>query len=206
MLISTERSVGKTMTKDEILDAAAQIFSQKGYHGTSMRDIALAVDLQKGSLYHHVSSKQEILFELLNRGLEILTTHVTDAIEEPAPADIKLRRAMRAYLGTLTEYQDLAAVLILEHRSLEPEYQKRHIPQRDRFEQIWRDLILEGKEAGIFSCDHPSLSARAVLSVMNWTVTWFRSDGPMSAEDIAEQFSQLLLIGLFDRETAFEAE
>ena len=194
------------MTKDEILEAAAQIFSQKGYHGTSMQDIALAVDLQKASLYHHVPSKQEILFELLSQGLEILTDRVIEAIQEPVPADEKLRKAMCAYLSTLTEYQDLAAVLILEHRSLEPEYQKRHIPQRDRFEEIWRDLILEGKQAGIFSCEHPSLSARAVLGVLNWTVTWFKSEGPMSAEHIADQFSQLFLIGLIDRDSVIEAE
>lgn len=194
------------MTKDDILDAAAQIFSQKGYHGTSMQDIALAVDLQKGSLYHHIPSKQEILFEILGKGLDILTEQVTAAIRDPVPADEKLRRAMNAYLGTLTEYQDVAAVLILEHRSLEPEYQKRHIPQRDRFEKIWRDLILEGKKAGIFTCEHPSLSARAVLGVLNWTVTWFRNDGPMSSEYIANQFSELFLIGLIEREGVIETE
>jgi AcrR family transcriptional regulator len=194
------------MTKDDILDAAAQIFSQKGYHGTSMQDIALAVDLQKGSLYHHIPSKQEILFEILGKGLDILTEQVTAAIRDPVPADEKLRRAMNAYLGTLTEYHDVAAVLILEHRSLEPEYQKRHIPQRDRFEKIWRDLILEGKNAGIFTCEHPSLSARAVLGVLNWTVTWFRNDGPMSSEYIANQFSELFLIGLIEREGVVETD
>ena len=92
------------MTRNEILDAAAQIFSQKGYHGTSMQDIALAVNLQKASLYHHVSSKQEILFDLLNRGLDILISRVEEAIDDPGPPDELLRKATCAYLSTLTEY------------------------------------------------------------------------------------------------------
>lgn len=194
------------MTRDEILDAAAQIFSQKGYHGTSMQDIALAVDLQKASLYHHVSSKQEILFDLLNRGLDLLITQVEEAINEKGSPDERLRKATCAYLSTMTEYQDLASVLLLEYRSLEPDYHDRHIPRRDRFEQIWRDLIQEGREAGIFNCDHPSLSARALLGVLNWTVTWFRSDGPMSAEEIADQISNLFLMGLITRDQILEVE
>lgn len=188
------------MTRNDILDAAAQIFSQKGYHGTSMQDIAIAVNLQKASLYHHVTSKQEILFDLLNRGLDILTRHVEEAINEPGLPDERLRSATCAYLETLTEYQDLAAVLLLEYRSLEPDYHARHIPKRDHFEQIWRDLIQQGVEDGTYNCDHPSLSARAILGVLNWTVTWFRIDGPMTAKEIAEQLSELFLMGLTTRE------
>jgi len=194
------------MTRNEILDASAQIFSQKGYHGTSMQDIAVAVNLQKASLYHHVSSKQEILFDLLNRGLDLLITEVEEAVGEPGSPDERLRKATCAYLSTMTEYQDLSSVLLLEYRSLEPDYHDRHIPRRDRFEQIWRDLIQEGMEAGIFTCDHPSLSARALLGVLNWTVTWFRSDGPMSAEEIADQISNLFLMGLVTRESGIETE
>jgi len=188
------------MTCDQILDASAQIFSQKGYHGTSMQDIAAAVNLQKASLYHHVSSKQEILFDLLNRGLKLLTEQVNEAIIEPGPPDLRLRRAIQAYLNALTKHQDITSVLLLEYRSLEPDYLKRHIEQRDRFEQIWRDLIHSGIQENLFACDHPSMSTRALLGVMNWTVTWFRNDGPMSAGEIADQITDLFLLGLTPRE------
>lgn len=187
------------MTREDILTAAAQIFSQKGYHGASMQDIALAVNLQKASLYHHVSSKQEILFKLLNKGLDILIDKVHEAIDESAYPDQKLRQAICAYLNTITENQELAAVLLLEYRSLEHEYLISHINKRDRFESIWRDLIQEGVDAEIFNCEHPSISARALLGVLNWTVTWFNRDGPMTAEDIAEQYSDLFLEGLISR-------
>lgn len=192
------------MTRNEILDASAQIFSRKGYHGTSMQDIADAVNLQKASLYHHVSSKQEILFELLSRGLQILTDRVEDAILSSDSPDERLRRAIGAYLIALTEHQELTSVLLLEYRSLEPSYHGRHIKERDRFEQIWRDLIEVGVDEGIFSCEHPSLSARALLGVMNWTVTWYRVDGPMSAREIADQFTDQFLLGLTIREKSLE--
>ena len=192
------------MTRTEILEASAQIFSQKGYHGTSMQDIADAVNLQKASLYHHVSSKQEILFELLNRGLHLLTDVVDKSkIDSKSSAD-RLRIAIKTYLKSLAEHQDLTAVLLLEYRSLEPKYLKRHINERDKFEQIWRDLINAGIQDGSFTCEDPSMATRALLGVMNWTVTWFRSDGTMSAEEIADQITDLYLLGLTTRVTLDE--
>jgi AcrR family transcriptional regulator len=187
------------MTRQDILEASAQIFSQKGFHGTSMQDIAEAVNLQKASLYYHVSSKQEILFELLNQALDLLIERISSVLDPSDSPDIRLRKAMSTYLKTLTEYQDLASVLLLEHRSLVPELSQHHIPRRDRFESLWRDLILEGQQAGVFSCSHPSLTARALLGVMNWTITWYREGGPLSAEEIAGQFTDLFLFGLIRR-------
>jgi len=187
------------MTRTEILNSAAQIFSEKGYHGTSMQDIALSVNLQKASLYHHVSSKQEILFELLNQGLDLLSSRVKFAIDGLEPPNERLHKAICAYLGTLAEHQELASVLLFEYRSLEPEYLNRHIPRRDQFEKIWRDLIQEGIDAGIYSCQHPSLYARALLGELNWTVTWFRLDGQMTADEIADQMAHLFLMGLTSR-------
>ena len=194
------------MTRDEILIAAAQIFSQKGYHGTSMQDIALSVNLQKASIYHHVSSKQQILFELLNQGLDLLSERVESVIEGSGSPDERLRKAICAYLSTLTANQELASVLLLEYRSLEPEDLERHIPRRDRFEEIWRDLIHDGVNDGVFTCDHPSLSARALLGILNWTVTWFRPDGSMSAEEIADQLADLFLMGLTTRDGLVNSE
>ncbi len=187
------------MTRDDILDAAAQIISQKGFHAASMQDIAQAVHLQKASLYHHVASKQEILVDLLDRALDLLIERISAVLEQPVSPDEKLRQAMRTYLETMAEYADLSAVLLLEHRSLEPELHSRHVPRRDRFERLWRDLIQEGKDAGVFTCPSPSLTARAVLGVMNWTITWYRPDGSLSAEEIASQFADLFLSGLLVR-------
>ena len=187
------------MTREDILEAAAQIFSQKGFHAASMQDIAQAVNLQKASLYHHVSSKQEILVELLDRALDLLIKRMEDVVHQPLPPDEKLRQAIYAYLEGMLSHRDLAAVLLLEHRSLEPEFSVRHIPRRDRFEQLWRDLIVEGLDQGVFCCTEPGITGRALLGVMNWTITWYRSEGTFTPQEIGDRFCELFLNGLLTR-------
>ena len=135
------------MTRDNILAAAAQIFSEKGFHAASMQDIARAVNLQKASLYHHVSSKQEILLELLDQALDILIDQISAVSSQSIPAEKKLPQAMQVYLQTLIDQRGLAAVLLFEHRSLDDELKSRHLPRRDRFEALWRDLIQEGVDS-----------------------------------------------------------
>jgi AcrR family transcriptional regulator len=184
------------MTRDDILDAAAQVFRQKGFHGASMSAIAEAVNLQKASLYHHVTSKQEILLALLDRALGMLTDHIADIAAQNLPADQKLRQMIRAYLSALADNADLTSVLLFEHRSLDKKSHVRHVPQRDKFEKLWRDVIDEGVHAGILSCTDSGVAVRALMGVMNWTLTWYRPEGDKSIEKIADEYADLMFHGL----------
>ena len=184
------------MSREAILESAAQVFRQKGFHGASMADIAEAVQLQKASLYHHFSSKQDILLELLDKALELVTEGMLQVMAQDVPAEKKLRLAMRSYLKTLSEQGDLVSVMLLEHRSLDPEYRSRHIPNRDRFEKMWRDLIQQGVDAGVFACDNIPLTVRGLMGVMNWTITWYRPDGKLSIDEISDDFSSMFMNGL----------
>lgn len=184
------------MTREDILEAAAQVFRQKGFHGASMNDIAEAVNLQKASLYHHVSSKQEILFELLDRALELLLERISPIATQNLSADERLRLMIREYLQILAENTDLSAVLLFEHRSLEGKQHARHVPNRDRFEGLWRTVLADGVRTKKFICDDVALSARAILGIMNWTITWYRPNGDLMIDQIADHYSNLLLNGL----------
>ena len=188
------------MTREKILEAAAQIFSEKGYHAASMQDIARSVNLQKASLYHHVSSKQEILVELLDRALDILIMRIGSVASLKMPPEEKLQEAMHVYLESLLEQRELSAVLLFEHRSLDAELKSRHLPRRDRFENIWRGMINDGISTGIFECDDAAQATRAVLGVMNWTITWFKVDGLLSVKDIADQYANIFFQGLLKRD------
>ncbi|MBN1667010.1 MAG: TetR family transcriptional regulator [Anaerolineales bacterium] len=190
------------MTREDILEAAAQIFSQKGYHAASMQDIANSVNLQKASLYHHVSSKQEILLELLDQALDLLIGQIEPICQSSLSHEDKLRQAMRQYVHYLTENRDLAAILLLEHRSLEEDLRQRHLPRRDRFEHLWRVLIQAGSAAGDFCACDSAMAARALLGQMNWVITWYRADGVLSAMQVADQFADLFLSGLLQRSPA----
>jgi AcrR family transcriptional regulator len=184
------------MTREDILEAAAQVFRQKGFHGASMNDIAEAVSLQKASLYHHVSSKQEILLEILDRALQLLLEQISPIAQQNIPADKKLRAMIREYLTILVDNIDLAAVLLFEHRALERRQHARHIPNRDKFESLWKDVIAEGVSKKTFKCDDPPMVVRALLGQMNWTITWYSPEGEKSIEQIAEDYSNLLMNGL----------
>jgi len=187
------------MTRDNILDAAAQVFRQKGFHGASMADIAEAVNLQKASLYHHVSSKQELLLALLERALDLLTKYIAGIAGQSIPADQKMRQMIRAYLQALAEYPDLSSVLLFEHRSLDKKSHARHVPHRDRFEDLWRDVLNEGVRAKLFECPDAGLAVRGLMGTLNWTLTWYRPDGRMSIEKIADQYADLFLKGLLKK-------
>ena len=184
------------MTRDDILDAAAQVISQKGLHGASMSDIANAVSLQKASLYHHVSSKQEILLALLDRALGMLTEHIAAIAGQDIPADQRLRLMIRAYLSALADNSDLTSVLLFEHRSLDKKTHARHVPQRDKFEGLWRDVLNEGVRSKVFDLKDTGLAVRALMGVMNWTLTWYQPNGSKSIEQIADEYSDFILKGM----------
>jgi len=186
------------MTRDDILEAAAAIFSQKGYHAASMQDIAQAVHLQKASLYHHVSGKQEILLAILDQALDLLIDDMEEVMKQHLPSKEKLRLGVRTYLKEMLENRELASVLLLEHRSLDSRLQAQHIQRRDRFEQLWRELIQSGVDAGCFHCQDISITVRALLGVLNWTITWYQPSGKYTAEQIADQYVNVFLQGLLN--------
>jgi len=187
------------VNRAEIVQAAAQVFRQKGYHGASMQDIADAVGLQKASLYHHVSGKQEILAAILDQALDRLIEDLQGIVESGISADAKLRQAIQVYLHRLTENADLAAVLLLEHRSLEPPLRQQHIQRRDRYEALWRQILHQGIDEGLFSPFDETITAFALLGVQNWLITWYRPDGRLPIVQLADRFSDLFLDGLRPR-------
>jgi AcrR family transcriptional regulator len=184
------------MQRSAIIQAAAQIFRHKGYHGTSMQDIADSVQLQKASLYHHVSSKQEILLSILDKALEGLIEDLEQIVVSQLPADQKLRKAIQSYIERMMKDADLAAVLLLEYRSLEPEQRHNHVTRRDRYESLWRRILTEGVRTGFFRELDISVSTFALLGVQNWTITWFHEKGRLSSTELADLYCDLFISGI----------
>jgi AcrR family transcriptional regulator len=184
------------MRRRDIIRTAAQIFGSKGYHATSMQDIADAVRLQKASLYHHITSKQEILVSILDQALDLLIEDMQSVLEQQLTPTERIRRGMQSYLDRLTQDADLAAVLLLEHRNLDHELRSAHVHKRDVFEKLWRQIIQEGIDAGEFREVDVRVTTYALLGVLNWTITWFSSEGRLTARDLSKQFSEVFLEGL----------
>ncbi|HEY8393340.1 MAG TPA: TetR/AcrR family transcriptional regulator [Thermaerobacter sp.] len=182
--------------REEILAVAGELFRQKGYHATSMQDIAERLRLQRGSLYAHIDSKEELLFEIVDRA----AGRFLDAIEQArrsgrTPAE-QLRLALRAHMTVLAEYRDTATVFFHEWRFLREELRRRILEKRDLYEQRWRQIIAEGVERGEFRPVDERFGALLALSAVNWAYHWYSPEGPLSPEQVADQFADLILDGL----------
>jgi AcrR family transcriptional regulator len=184
------------MSREQILEAAAHIFRQKGFHGASMQEIANAVNLRKASLYHHVSSKQEILLDLLDQAMDLVIEGIQKIVFAGSSPEDKLRKAIQSYLVALNTHPDLASVLLMDYRSLDDDLRARHQPRRDQFEKLWRDLIEEGVDRGIFRPTNLSIATKALLGSMHWSIVWYQPDGSMTIAEIADIFSDLILEGV----------
>src|ERR671916_1820989 len=159
----------------ELTRQAARLFAEKGYHGTSIGDLAQAMGVQKGSLYAHISSKQDLLYETMRDGAAAFHA-VLDAIPDDVPAVEKIRLALRGHLRVVADQLEVATVFVREWRYLEGERREEILAERRRYEDRIRALLREGRELGKLRTDLDDASAALLaLSAANWAYTWLRS-------------------------------
>src|SRR5438445_13848639 len=125
--------------RSELTREAARLFAQKGYHGTSIGDIADALGVQKGSLYSHIASKQDLLYETMRDGAAAFHAAL-DAIPDELPATEKIRLALRGHLRVVAEQLDVATVFVREWRYLQGERRDEIVAERRRYEERFRSL------------------------------------------------------------------
>ncbi|MGB3618592.1 MAG: TetR/AcrR family transcriptional regulator [Catalinimonas sp.] len=175
---------------------ATELFRERGYAATTMRDLARRVGVEAASLYAHVRSKEELLrkicFDMADRFFAALDTAEAPGL---APAE-QLRRYVTAHVSVITGHPAPAAVFLHEWRHLSEPSLTDFRALRDRYEERFRAVITAGVEAGAFRAVDPKFTTLTVLSALNWTYQWYRPDGAMSSEQIAAQLYDLLLRGL----------
>ena len=185
--------------KDQIYEAAERLFSERGYHATTMRDIARELQIEGGSLYSHISGKQELLFEIVLRGSEQFLRAAREAIAMGGPACARLRELMRRHLAIMAESTPRAIVHFHEWRHLDLERQAAIRARRDQYESYVRRIIRDGVDAGEFAPHDERLIGLHVLSLLNWTYQWYTPGGTWNADDLADRFFALLMRGLEPR-------
>ena len=160
--------------RDELTRTAARLFAERGYHGTSLADLAEALGIQKASLYHHIDSKEDLLWEVARAGAEAFHAAL-DAVPAGAPATEKIRLALRGHLRVVAEQLDAATVFTREWRALEGERRERFVAERRRYEERIRELFREGVDGGELRTDlDVAAAALLFLSAANWAYTWLR--------------------------------
>jgi TetR/AcrR family transcriptional regulator, cholesterol catabolism regulator len=180
--------------RSELSREAARLFAEKGYHGTSIGDLAAAMGVQKGSLYAHIDSKQDLLWEIAREGAAAFHAAL-DGIPDRLPVTERIRLALRAHLRVVAEQLDVATVFVREWRYLEPARREEFLAERRRYEERIRELFREGRELGQLRSDlDEAMAALLFLSAANWAYTWLRPGRP--TEELADRFYGLLLEGM----------
>lgn len=184
-------------SKDEqIFIQAVRIFKQKGYHAASMQDIADAVDLQKGSLYHYISSKEELLYRIFERSTGALTVRLQEILASDLPPAQKLRQAVEAHITVLCEHLDTYSVYLAEQRTLAGRTQSKVRAEAQRHARLLEAIIVEGSKCGDFRPVDGKMAAHAILGMCNWLYQWYSPNGRLTPQAIAQIFSDMMLTGL----------
>jgi TetR/AcrR family transcriptional regulator, cholesterol catabolism regulator len=183
-----------TTRRNELTRQAARLFADKGYHGTSIGDLAEAMGVQKGSLYAHIASKADLLWEVAREGAEAFEAAL-DAVPDDLPAVERIRLALRAHLRVVAEQLDVATVFVREWRYLEGERREEFLRARRRYEERFRALFREGRELGALRTDLDEASAALLaLSAANWAYTWLQPG--RDTDELADRFHELLVDGM----------
>ena len=178
--------------RTDILTAAERLFSQAGYHRTSMRDLARAVNLQGGSLYTHISSKEDVLWEIVTRAADQFLAGAASVSPDLSPAE-RLAALVAVHLAVIAREIQHATIFFEEWRFLSPERRAAILDRRDEYQAYFRRAIEDGVASGDFRVEDPHLGTLFVLSSLNWTCQWYRPDGRLSLEELTHQYTALIL-------------
>ena len=185
-------------SRQEILRTAARLFQQRGYDATSMNDVAAALKLSKGGLYHHFQSKDEILFEIMNHAMEITQERVLAPVRGIADPEERLRALIRLHIEVVLSPRDREITVMLhENHPLPPTLRKRINTRKKDYihfvESVMADVQRARKARGAVS---PRAAAFALLGMINWIYQWYKPEGNLQTHNLIPQFTDLVFGGI----------
>ncbi|HYM79520.1 MAG TPA: TetR/AcrR family transcriptional regulator [Candidatus Dormibacteraeota bacterium] len=185
-------------SRQEILRTAARLFQQRGYDATSMNDVAAALKLSKGGLYHHFQSKDEILFEIMNHAMEITQDRVLTPVRGIADPEERLRALIRLHIEVVLSPRDREITVMLhENHPLPPALRKRINTRKKEYIHFVEELMADVQRArhakGAVS---PRAAAFALLGMINWIYQWYKPEGNLQTHNLVPQFTEFVFGGI----------
>ena len=185
-------------SRQEILRTAARLFQQRGYDATSMNDVAAALKLSKGGLYHHFQSKDEILFEIMNHAMDLTQERVLTPVRGIADPEERLRALIRFHIEVVLSPRDREITVMLhENHPLPPGLRKRINTRKKDYvhfvEELMADVQRARRSKGSVS---PRAAAFALLGMINWIYQWYKPEGDLQAHNLVPQFTDLVFGGI----------
>jgi AcrR family transcriptional regulator len=196
-------------SRQEILRTAARLFQQRGYDATSMNDVAAALKLSKGGLYHHFQSKDEILFEIMNHAMEITQERVLNPVRSIVDPEERLRALIRLHIEVVLSPRDREITVMLhENHPLPPVLRKRINSRKKDYIHFLENLMAEVQQQAPHKAQgkgqavrfpgrvSPRAAAFALLGMINWIYQWYKPEGELQAQNLIPQFTELIFGGI----------
>jgi TetR/AcrR family transcriptional regulator, cholesterol catabolism regulator len=183
--------------RQEILRTAARLFQQQGYHATSMNDVAAALKLSKGGLYHHFQSKDEILFHIMSHAMDITEERVINPVRRIESAEERLRTLIRLHIQVVLSAEDREITVMLHENHPLPAPLRRKVNARKKdYVHFVENLIADvQRQRNSTSTVTPRAAAFALVGMINWIYQWYKPEGPLTGEAIARQYTDTFFRG-----------
>jgi AcrR family transcriptional regulator len=205
--VSAPRRLGRPPNKerwerrrDEVVDIAAHVFAERGYHRTTIDDLVEATGLTRGGLYHYIAGKQDLLSQIHQRFIEPLLKEAERIAAEDRPPDETLRLLGAALMSDIAAYTDQVTVFLHEWRVIAHDPDWAEIRRaRKRFEGVIEEVLRRGVREGCFEVQDVRLTVLAFLGMFNYSYQWYRPSGRASAVKLADTFTRIFLDGIRPR-------
>jgi TetR/AcrR family transcriptional regulator, cholesterol catabolism regulator len=194
----TQSAPARPLTsRESVFAAAIELFGERGYYGTSMRDIARAVGILPGSLYAHIDSKEALLLEIIEKAVDRFNVAAARVDRKNLPAPAALREMIQAHLGMVSDSPELCRIVFHQWRGLSEENRVLLLDKRARYSGFYRKVIESGIADGTLQQSlNPKVAVLTILGALNWAPEWFSPTGRASASEVADQIADSLLNGL----------
>jgi AcrR family transcriptional regulator len=184
-------------SRSDVIDAAGRLFAERGYHGTSMRDLGKELGLLGSSLYSHVDSKQDLLVEVVEEGARLFQASAEQALSTEGKARDRLDALVVGHVDVVLDNVDVARTFLNEARMLDTHHRQRVIEARDHYEGVFRSVLAEGIRDGSFRFDiDPKTASIFILSVLNALERWYDPSGPLDRQGLANRLKRFVIDGI----------
>lgn len=187
-------------SREDVVRAAGRLFADRGYHGTSMRDLGRELGLHGSSLYSHITSKEDLLVDVVMRGAELFESAAAVAVADSVTPTERLRALVAAHVGVVLDHIDEARTFLNEARALEDAHRSTVVDARDRYEGVFRRTLEDGVRQGEFAEDlDVRMATIYILSTLNAIDRWYRPEGALTRDQLVESVMEFTLGGIATR-------
>ena len=192
------RILGNTKTnKDRIFKTAISLFSAKGFRGTSIRDIANEMHISISNIYHHFGNKEGLLVAILAHSSERLIENLKEVSEQALPPKVKLKKLLETHILLAGTYTEETKIFFLDEEHLSDEGAAINRKIQRQIYGFYKNVLQELDDEGLIECRSIKVLAFNIFGVINWQLRWYRTDGPLSFEEIKEEVVSFIMKGVF---------